>query len=227
MADVRWPALRRWSMLYRGSPRVDEALDLLRENDYDTLLARTSKLIAGRLTWARVAAVAVGQLARVFLLGEADRAASYAEDARALADRLRDRDAHPTARVTTQLRTQIGQLDAVARCIQAAVALRDGAEADDEALWRLAGLRTRWYALSREHASLASDAEWVRDLVQTAAGRVLSSAAGAGAKAVASRAVAAWLPADASADAPRATTRLGMDGDGVQVQWTDADDDLF
>ena len=100
MADERWPALRRWSMLYRGSPRVDEALDLLRENDYDALLARTSKLIAGRLTWARVAAVAVGQLARGFLLGEADRAASYAEDARALADRLRERDAHPTARVT-------------------------------------------------------------------------------------------------------------------------------
>ena len=41
MADVRWPALRRWSMLYRGSPRVDEALDLLRENDYDALLAMT------------------------------------------------------------------------------------------------------------------------------------------------------------------------------------------
>ena len=32
---------------YRGSPRVDEGLDLLRTNDYDALLQRRSKFMAG------------------------------------------------------------------------------------------------------------------------------------------------------------------------------------
>ena len=33
---------------YRGSPRLSEALDLLKLNDYHELLQRRSKLIAGK-----------------------------------------------------------------------------------------------------------------------------------------------------------------------------------
>ena len=72
---------------YRGPPRLSEALDLLKINDYHELLQRRSKLIAGKLTWARVAGVAVSAAAKALLLGDADRALPYVEDVRTLADR--------------------------------------------------------------------------------------------------------------------------------------------
>ena len=191
-------ALLRHPPAYRGSPRLSEALDLLEINDYHEMLQRRSKLIPGKLTWARVAGVAVSVAAKALLLGDADRAVSYVEDVRALADRLRDRDAHPTARVTTQLRAQIGQLLAFAECISAVVALRDGKAATDASMGKLTALRTRFYVLRGEHPSIHGEWQWAEELVQTAAGRVLTSDAGAGAKAVAARAVAAWLPVAAS-----------------------------
>ena len=178
---------------YRGSPRVDEGLDLLRTNDYDALQQRRSKYIGGRLTWAKVADVVVAGLGKALLFGDADRAVSYVDDVRSLADRLVERDAHPSARVTTQLRARIGMLVATANCIAAAVELRDGKPSSDAALGKLVALRTRWFGLKRELASHA-DHEWVVELVQGAAGRVLASDAGMGAKAVATRAAAAWLP---------------------------------
>jgi cell division septation protein DedD len=171
---------------------------------------------------------------------------------------------------------QIGQLHALARCLSSTDALRGGQTPDDDALSRLVALRMRWYAVKREHPRLPADAEWVRELVQGAVGRVLLSDASAGAKAVASRAVAAWVvedgegtampstappaapsaapssasstasstassaassaaspaasPDDASAapSAPEAKRfKVSGDGPGVQVEWTDADDELF
>ena len=178
---------------YRGSPRVDEGLDLLRTNDYDALLQRRSKFIGGRLTWAKVATGVVAALGKAMLFGDADRAVSYADDVRALADRLAERDAHPSARVTAQLRAHIRLLIATVDCLTAAVGLRDGKPSSDAALGKLVALRTRWFGLKRELASHADD-EWVAELVQAAAGRVLASDAGPGAKAVATRAAAAWLP---------------------------------
>ena len=163
-ALVRCELLRR-PPAYRGSPRLSEALDLLEINDYHELLRRRSKLIPGKLTWARVAGVAVSAAAKALLLGDADRAVSYAEDVRKLADRLRDRDAHPTARVTAQLRAQIGQLRALAECISAAVALRDGEAASDAAMGQLAALRTRFYALQGEHPAIYTDHRWAEELV--------------------------------------------------------------
>ena len=150
---------------YRGTPRLSEALDLLKLNDYHELLQRRSKLIAGKLTWARVAGVAVSAAAKALLLGDADRALPYVEDVRTLADRLRDRDAHPTARVTAQLRARIGQLLALAECLSAAAALRDGEEATDAAMGKLVALRTRFYALKGEHPSLPADRRWAEELV--------------------------------------------------------------
>ena len=193
---------------YRGSPRVDEGLDLLRTNDYDALQQRRSKYIGGRLTWAKVADVVVAGLGKALLFGDADRAVSYVDDVRSLADRLVERDAHPSARVTTQLRARIGMLVATANCITAAGGLRDGKPSSDATLGKLVALRTRWFGLKRELASHA-DHEWVVELVQGAAGRVLASDAGMGAKAVATRAAAAWLPEQPTpptAPTPRATS---------------------
>ena len=57
----------------------------------------------------------------------------------------------------------------------------------------LLALRTRWYALRREFESEA--APWIKGLVQEAAGTVLRSpAATEGEKAMATRAVAAFIP---------------------------------
>jgi len=73
------------SPVYRGSPRVDEGLELLRINDYQTLLKRKSKLIRGSLTWASVAAVVIEGLATRLLNGGAERALDAADDAHTLA----------------------------------------------------------------------------------------------------------------------------------------------
>ena len=259
-----WPAQELAQLLraaaaeepsYRGSPQTEEALELLRVNDYAELHAKKSKYIGGSLTWAKVAESAVAAIGKAMLGGDVERAVDAAEDAHALANRLRERDKHPSARVTATTRTRIGQLDALGTCVETAVGLRDETVRPDDfdALGRLLALRTRWYALRRELASAYAENDWVVELVQGAAGRVLSStSAGAGAKAMATRAVSAWAVASTSVAAPVASTsaaapaastsavasstesespkakrlKLG-EGEGERVQWNDDDDLLF
>ena len=227
-------------LAYRGSPRVDEALELLTINDYQTLLKTKSKLIRGQLTWANVCAVAANGVAPRLLEGDLDRAMDACEDAHTLAERLKERDRHVNARVTAALRQRIGQLEALAACLEVAARLREGEAIDDlDALGRLLALRTRWFALRRDTQSHA-DSAWVVELVQAAAGRVLTSGASAAAKGLASKAVAAWVvpaPADASPstpphtpphtppEAPPPAKRMMRHDGGEQLTWDD--DDLF
>ena len=103
----QWPAERHAQILaatapqqpptYRGSPRVDEWLGLLRENSYAEMQKSKSKFLGGALTWARVADAAVTAIGKV-MLGAADfeRAVEAAEDAHTLAEQLRERDTHVT-----------------------------------------------------------------------------------------------------------------------------------
>ena len=219
-------------------PAMDEALELLRKNDYHELLRSKANFIRGPLTWASVCAVAVATVAAGLLDGALDKAIDVADDAHTLAERLRERDQNSSARVTAQLRQRIGMLDGLASCFEAAVALRDGGPIEFEALGRLVALRTRWFALRREMGSEA-ESDWVVALVQAAVGKVLTSDAGAGAKNMASRALAAWVATDPSAasvaadapdaaasdaDAPAAHKRLKLsEGPGEAVSW---DDDL-
>ena len=253
-----WPAQRRLAQIYyvgaqamaaasamgyRG-PRTDDFLELLRINSYAELQKAKSKFLGGQLTWARVADAAVTTVGKAMLGGDVERALEAAEDAHALADRLRERDKHPSARVTQATRTRITMLDALGSCVETAVGLRDGTVRPDDfdALGRMLSLRSRWFALRRELAQAHADKDWVLELVQAAAGKVLSSGAGPGAKAMASRAVAAWTseasastsvtpaasqrasPERGPSPAPK-RTRLG-EGDGERVEWTD-EDDLF
>jgi hypothetical protein len=166
-----------------------EALQLLRENDHGRLLKASATHIRPPYTWARVADIAVVRIARALLDGDEDAC----EDARVLGDRLRDRDASGPARVTATLRHRIGQVVRLGACVEAVGDLRDGSwRADDQdALGKLLAARTAWFAVRREHAS-STASDWLLDAVQRAAGRVLSSNASAGAKAMASRAVSAW-----------------------------------
>lgn len=247
---VDWPAQRHAQMLwtsavevaaaveYRGSPRTDEWLDLLRFNSYADLAKRKSKYLGGQLTWARVADGAVSAVAKAMVLHDVERALDAANDAHVLAKRLRERDAHPNARVTAVTRRRIGMVDALGTCLETVAQLRDGTLRPDnfDALGRLLALRSRWYALQREVPALeGAGHDWVVELVQGAAGKVLSSDAGPGAKAMATRAVSAWtpdVPPDAPRDAPPVLPappkRMRLDGDGGErVQWTDEDDLLF
>lgn len=208
-----WKAEHHAQLLtsYRGEPRVDEALELLRNNDYHSLLRVRSKMIRGPMTWANIASSAAVAIGRRLLEGDVERAADAAEDAHALVDRLRARDAHPSARVTKELRARIALVEAMANGVEAAVALRDETAATDDlgALGRLLTVRGRWHALRRELDS-AAEPDWVRSLVLAAAGTVLASkAASGGAKAMAARTVSAWTdPVTAPPDAhlPAATT---------------------
>ena len=113
--------------------------------------------------------------------------------------------------------------------------MRDGAAPDFDSLGLLLSLRTRWYALRREHAS-ELDADWVRALAQQASGKVLSHAdASQGLKAMATRAVSAWTPqdeearsrvspSDSSGPPPKRIKLASESTDGERVQWTDEDD---
>ena len=103
----QWPAERHAQILaatapqqpptYRGSPRVDEWLGLLRENSYAEMQKSKSKFLGGALTWARVADAAVTAIGKVMLgAADAERAIEAAEDAHTLAERLRERDTHVT-----------------------------------------------------------------------------------------------------------------------------------
>ena len=245
------PAYQRQAMLlpvlppspvYRGSPRVEEALRLLEENDYETLRKQQSNLIRGVLTWARVSAVAIEGIAARLVEGDLDRALDACDDAHTLADRLRQRDQHVNARVTAQVRERIGQLEALATCIDTAAALKEGESVDDlDALGRLLALHRRWHGMRRAVDSHA-DAEWLVALVQAAAGRVLTSGASGAAKGIASRAVAAWVPEvspsasplpNASPPPPSGTPppakrmRTESGGGGESLTWDDDDDELL
>ena len=100
---------------------IHDGLDLLQENDYHQLLRTKSKHIRGPMTWANVCAAAVSEIATALLEGPLQSALDACEHAHTLADRLTERDKHPTARVTAQLRNRINQLHATAACIEAAV----------------------------------------------------------------------------------------------------------
>lgn len=222
-------------LAYRGSPRLEECLDLLMENQHDTLLRSKPKYLRPPYTWAKIAETAVGIIAIDLLHGGVDRAMATVDDARALEERLRARDDHPTARVTSALRHRIGLVSAAVTGIEAADAVLHGSITDDT-LTRLSGLHTRWYAARREFASDA-DVSWVLDLVQRAVARVLSSTVGSAAKAMATRTLSTWLPElveKPHATAPGLSTatvpgakRIKLShGAGEQLVWSDADDDL-
>ena len=72
-----WKAQHQALLLaaYRGEPRVEEALELLKNNDYKSLLRVKSKIIRGPMTWANIAGGAVATIARRLLEGDVERAA--------------------------------------------------------------------------------------------------------------------------------------------------------
>ena len=209
-----WPALTRSLALYRGTSdeRIDEILSLLAENDHDALLRRRAAHLEGKLTWARLAALAIEALAPPLLLASDDAI----ERAHLLGVRLNDRDDHKRARVPTELRDAIVQVVQLARSLAAARALRDGrAGQEEDNVHALLALHQRWWQVRRAHPpDEEEDAQSVvLALAQAAAGAVLTStSAHASLKSLAARAVARWEPPP-----PQPATQ------GESVAW---DDDL-
>ena len=63
-----WRALDHAMLLataYRGSPRLEKALELLKINDYDALRSEKTPLIPGALTWAMSKRAGISKRARV------------------------------------------------------------------------------------------------------------------------------------------------------------------
>lgn len=203
-----WPALTRATRLsYRAtsrdaSDRLDELLELLEENDHGALLRRRAVHVEGKLTWARLATLAVAQLTPVLLRGD------DVDQALLLGARLAERDAHRNARVTVALRESVGRLSALARSLRAAERLRDGAEPSDALVYALLALHRHWWAVKRTSDAARADVAPMLALVQTAAGAVLQRGA-PHLRGLATRALAQWTPA---APTPRA---------GVAVAWDD------
>ena len=228
---------RMLESLLRVSSRssVDDGLELLRQNDYETLRRATTSVVRGQPTWAKVAEAVVEQLKMPLLSGPVGEALEAAERARTLAERLRARDAHPSARVTTTLRSRIGALERLALCVEAAVRLKEGAAADEADVGRLIALRQRWTALRREQDEDA----WVRSLALAAAGAVLASD-DVGLQAMATRAVVRWADSgdgansdgseteteEATESATESAPESATERRKRRLQWSDADEEL-
>ena len=145
MGQPRAHAARtRSGTVYRSastaSPRLDEILELLSVNDHGTLARRQATHVRGKLTWARLATLAVEALTPPLLRGhELTRVAL-------LGARLQQRDAEKSARVTTETRDAILRLTNLAHSLRAATELADAAEPTEKRVYALLALHQRWWA---------------------------------------------------------------------------------
>ena len=208
-------APRRTAPLYRSGGRswdgaaIDESLDLLAGHDYESLKHKRPKHVPtrGAPTWASLAQGASTAIAAALVGARADDALEVAIDrGRALRTRLQAR----RARVPNELRHTIETVGAASDALADLRALRDGKPATFAMAERLLSLHMRLGRLG-----LTQNA-WLRGCVERAAAAVLGSQASPGLKAMLTRVAAQWLP-------PPPAQPTG----GVQVQWSDSDDDGF
>ena len=213
-----WPSLLRADALFRSSgtslslddgldEALDEVLTLLETNDHGALARSHATHVSGKLTWARLAKLAVERLTPALLQGH------EIERALLLGARLTQRDADKNARVTTETRDAILRLTHVASTLQAATALSEGREPTERRVYALLALHQRWWTLCRSQARRYEPAP-ILALVQSAAGAVLQSAAHASLKAIATKALLQWTPP------PSMRSKWG-DGPGETVEWDD------
>lgn len=212
---MTWRSLARASSLvrYRASDeRLDEILDLLAIHDHGALKRKRAAHVPGKLTWARLASLAVEALTPALLRGEE----AAVERTLLLRARLEQRDAERHARVTTETRDAIVKLAGLATSMRAATELAEGETPTEGRVYALLSLHQRWWGVCRGEAR-RFDPATILALVRRACGAVLQDAtAHASLKGIATRALQRWTPMDVG------SSRLG-DGDGEAVAW---DDDL-
>ena len=200
--------------MYRSGKRswdgaaIEESLDLLADHDYENLKHKQPKHVPTRSapTWASLAQGASNAIAadmvRVRSDGELREAIGRGKE---LLSRLQSR----SARVPNELRHKIELIGGAADALTDLLALRDGAKAPTFPMSeRLLSLRMRLGRLGLTQNT------WLRGCVEKAAAAVLSSQASPGLKAMLTRLAAQWLPPP-----PQPTG-------GVQVQWSDSEDDF-
>lgn len=198
-----WPSERHAVALpYRSASvpdtftYLDELLELLSVHDHSALLRRRATHVRGKLTWARLASLAVDLLSKKLIRGR------EVERALLLGERLAERDREKHARVTTETRDAIARLTFLARALAHATELLNGDTPTELRVYSLLGLHQRWEALRRSLTLSASDARRARAtilaLVQQAVGAVLQSDAHASLKGIASKALSRWTPSEVS-----------------------------
>ena len=187
---------------------IEESLDLLADHDYENLKHKRPKHVPtrGAPTWASLAQGASTAIAADMVRARSDGEVREAIDrGRELRSRLQSR----SARVPNELRHRIEMVGGAADALSDLLAARDGRAPTFAMAERLLSLRMRLGRLG-----LTQNA-WLRGCVEKAAAATLSSQASPGLKAMLTRVAAQWLPPP-----PQPTG-------GVQVQWSDSDDDGF
>ena len=186
---------------------IEESLDLLADHDFENLKHKRPKHVPmrGAPSWASLAQGASTAIAADMVRARSDGEVREAIDrGRELRSRLQSR----SARVPNELRHRIEMVGGAADALSDLLAARDGRAPTFAMAERLLSLRMRLGRLG-----LTQNA-WLRGCVEKAAAAALSSQASPGLKAMLTRVAAQWLP-------PPTTTG------GVQVQWSDSDDDGF
>ena len=196
---------------FEDEDALEEALDLMSDNDFQNLAHKRARHIKGTLSWARLADGASRTVADQFLTLRTDddlrRAVEHAQE---LYARLQERTGIPHARVTKDQREKINLLYAIATALSELVRVKSGnLKPDYDTAGRASTLRQRYRQLG------GGEQPFVRQLMEQVVSKVLATSTSGAVKAVYNRALSHWLP----------TPPVPASSEGTQVQW-DSDDDF-
>ena len=196
---------------FENEEGLEEALDLMSDNDFQNLANKRARHIKGTLSWARLADGASRTIADQFLTLRTDDDLRRAVDhARELHARLQERTGIPHARVTKDQRERINLLHAIAIALSELIRVRSGSlKPDYDTAGRASTLRQRYRQLG------GSEQPFVRQLMEQVVSKVLATSTSGAVKAVYNRALSHWLP----------SLPVPASSGGTQVQW-DSDDDF-
>jgi hypothetical protein len=187
----------------RDSDHLERALELLEENEYNSLAHTRFPPLKGPVSWAALGTYACDSIKRELAsTRDADDLHDATEHARILESRLRKRDSIKGARTTLVLRDTITNLAALTKALGEMVAIRSGTlQANYDNAGRASVLRQRCRNLG------LGELPWIKRVMEETVATVLASDASGGVKALFNRAMFHWLPSPAPST------------EGTKVEW--------
>ena len=189
---------------------LEEALDLMSDNDFQNLANKRARHIKGTLSWARLADGASRTIAdQLLTLRSEDDLRRAVDHARELHARLQERTGIPHARVTKDQREKINLLHGIATTLSELWEVKSGSlKPDYDTAGRASTLRQRYRLLGSDHQP------YIQKLMEQAVSKVLSASSSGATKAVYNRAMSTWLPSP-----PPSTP--SSPSSGTKVEWDD------
>ena len=194
---------------------LEEALDLMSDNDFQNLANKRTHHIKGTISWARLADGASRTIADQFLtLRTDDDLRRAVEHARELHARLQERTGIPHARVTKDQRDKINLLHSITTTLAEITRVKGGSlKPDYDTAGRASMLRQRYRLLGG-----GDQQPFIQKLMEHAVSKVLTTSSSAAVKSVYNKGLSTWLPSPPPS-VPSSPSS------GTKVEW-DSDDDF-